>query len=87
MVPQMTGLPVLSPSGLPWEEPTYSYRYLPAGASEKLVFRDNPPIAMTVDDIKHTITEYCESAKLAIEECGFDGVEVHGSNGYVIWEA
>ena len=43
------------------------------------------PIAreMTQADIQHTIKEYIQASKNAIE-AGFDGVEVHGANGYLI---
>lgn len=41
------------------------------------------PSEMTLLDIKQAIEEYVNSAKLAIE-AGFDGVELHGANGYLI---
>ncbi len=41
------------------------------------------PEAMTVADIESTIEEYALSGELAIE-AGFDGVELHGANGYLI---
>ncbi|MEY4017302.1 MAG: hypothetical protein RLZZ189_1100 [Pseudomonadota bacterium] len=41
------------------------------------------PRAMTQADITETIAEYAQSAKLAIE-AGFDGVELHAANGYLI---
>jgi N-ethylmaleimide reductase len=39
--------------------------------------------AMTADDIAHAVSEYVQAAKLAIE-AGFDGVELHAANGYLI---
>jgi len=46
--------------------------------------KDHPvPIEMTEADILKAIGEYKTSAKLAIE-AGFDGVELHGANGYLI---
>ena len=42
-----------------------------------------PAAEMTEADIEQTIEEYVTSAKLAIE-AGFDGVELHGANGYLI---
>ena len=39
--------------------------------------------AMTTNDIDHAIAEYAKSAQLAIE-AGFDGVELHAANGYLI---
>jgi N-ethylmaleimide reductase len=41
------------------------------------------PEAMTEQDIQATIEEYARSSELAIE-AGFDGVELHGANGYLI---
>jgi N-ethylmaleimide reductase len=41
------------------------------------------PTEMTGADIEATIAEYVQSAKLAIE-AGFDGIELHGANGYLI---
>tara|TARA_R110001583_G_scaffold34784_8_gene116442 strand:+ start:492 stop:1538 length:1047 start_codon:yes stop_codon:yes gene_type:complete len=41
------------------------------------------PKAATIDDIKGLVTDYAKAAKNAIE-AGFDGVEIHGANGYLI---
>lgn len=41
------------------------------------------PRAMTQEDITNTVREYANSALLAVE-AGFDGVEIHGANGYLI---
>ncbi|HEY4372127.1 MAG TPA: alkene reductase [Burkholderiales bacterium] len=41
------------------------------------------PRAMTAADIDRAIGEYVQAAKLAIE-AGFDGIELHGANGYLI---
>lgn len=41
------------------------------------------PQEMTESEILHAIAEYVTSSKLAIE-AGFDGVELHGANGYLI---
>lgn len=41
------------------------------------------PRAMTTADIDHAAAEYAASARLAIE-AGFDGVELHAANGYLI---
>jgi N-ethylmaleimide reductase len=41
------------------------------------------PRAMTAEDIAHAVAEYAHSARLAIE-AGFDGVELHAANGYLI---
>ncbi|MHB8743835.1 MAG: alkene reductase [Sulfuricaulis sp.] len=41
------------------------------------------PQAMTEADIKATIDEYAQAAKNAIA-AGFDGIELHGANGYLL---
>jgi N-ethylmaleimide reductase len=41
------------------------------------------PLEMTNEDIQNTIGEFVNSAKLAVE-AGFDGVELHGANGYLL---
>lgn len=47
--------------------------------------QDHPtPEAMTEADIESAIAEFAASAKLAVEQAGFDFVELHGANGYLI---
>ncbi len=41
------------------------------------------PRAMTETDIDHAVREYAASTKLALD-AGFDGIELHGANGYLI---
>ena len=41
------------------------------------------PRAMTLDDIKRVIGDYAHAARNAIA-AGFDGVQVHGANGYLV---
>lgn len=41
------------------------------------------PHALTIDEIKHTVQQYAAAAKNAVR-AGFDGVEIHGANGYLI---
>ena len=41
------------------------------------------PHALTKEEIKETIQDYVNAAKLAAE-AGFDGIEVHAANGYLI---
>ena len=46
--------------------------------------KDHPvPAVMTETEIKSAIEEFAKSATLAIA-AGFDGVEIHGANGYLI---
>jgi N-ethylmaleimide reductase len=41
------------------------------------------PRPMTEADIAHAVAEFAQSARLAIE-AGFDGIELHAANGYLI---
>lgn len=41
------------------------------------------PHALTLDEIKHVIEEYRQGAQNA-KDAGFDGVEIHGANGYLL---
>lgn len=40
------------------------------------------PRALTLREISETVTEYADSARAALR-AGFDGVEIHGANGYL----
>ena len=42
------------------------------------------PKEMTTQEIEDVIQEFITSAKLAVNEAGFDGVELHAANGYLI---
>jgi len=41
------------------------------------------PRELTVEEIKQTVKDFATAARSAIE-AGFDGVEIHGANGYLI---
>jgi NADPH2 dehydrogenase len=41
------------------------------------------PREMTIDEIKRAVAAYAQGAKNAIA-AGFDGVEIHGANGYLV---
>jgi 2,4-dienoyl-CoA reductase-like NADH-dependent reductase (Old Yellow Enzyme family) len=42
------------------------------------------PRAMTTDEIDQAIDGFARAARLAREVAGFDGVEIHGANGYLL---
>ncbi|UAB79973.1 alkene reductase [Marixanthomonas sp. SCSIO 43207] len=47
-------------------------------------FKDTvTPKEMTVADIKQTVQDFADAAKNAMK-AGFDGIEIHGSNGYLL---
>jgi N-ethylmaleimide reductase len=69
------GATVVGPTGqvLPGEMYTDSHGMQPHSA----------PRAMSAKDIVDAVAEYASSARLAIE-AGFDGIELHAANGYLI---
>lgn len=66
---------LLAPSALSWEGKMW--------VDGKGQLPIPTPEAMTADDIEHALGEFVHSAESAIE-AGFDGVEIHGANGYLI---
>ncbi|OAA60275.1 FAD binding domain-containing protein [Niveomyces insectorum RCEF 264] len=45
---------------------------------------ENPPRAMTVEEIHSLTEEWAAAAKRAVDIARFDGVEIHGANGYLL---
>jgi len=74
-----TGMPSVAPSAIPIDSFT---RRIPPGHSEPVHYSQYPPIELSKDHIKRTISDYCNAAKMAMN-AGFDGVEVHSGNGYL----
>ncbi len=52
-----------------------------SGAGEMV--QHSMPRALTVPEIQQIVKEYAQAAKNAME-AGFDGIELHGANGYLI---
>lgn len=68
------GYPFHGPSSIYWSE-----------ESEKNAKAANNELReMTIDDIRDTVKKFAEGTKRAVEECGFDFVEIHGAHGYLI---
>ncbi|KAJ7115106.1 hypothetical protein C8R43DRAFT_1038984 [Mycena crocata] len=62
------------------EDPSFPY----VSASDvPLAGHGAPPRPLTVEEIKDYVGLYAQAAKNAIE-AGFDGVEIHGANGYLL---
>jgi 2,4-dienoyl-CoA reductase-like NADH-dependent reductase (Old Yellow Enzyme family) len=81
-IPQMTGTPIVSPSGLPWDDSQECFAYPPPHTEKQVRYQEYPPIALSVNHIKRTIQDFVRTAQWAME-CGFDGVELHAGNGYL----
>ncbi|CDK25402.1 unnamed protein product [Kuraishia capsulata CBS 1993] len=47
-------------------------------------YADAPPRAMFGSDFEEIIQNFVDAAKIAINDANFDGVEVHGANGYLL---
>lgn len=45
---------------------------------------DLTPRMLTEDEIRQYIKDYVSAAKNAVQRAGFDGVEIHGANGYLV---
>lgn len=78
----MTGSPAVCPSASVWDSPTECYSHPPVGSTTPVPYASHPPIEMSVEHIQRTIGDYVIAAKTAME-IGFDGVEIHGGNGYL----
>ncbi|GJN75616.1 hypothetical protein PLIIFM63780_009171 [Purpureocillium lilacinum] len=81
-IPHLTGTPIVAPSSVPWDDPEERYPYPPPHTASQVRLADHPPIELTVEHIKKTIKDFCDAAKTAMD-VGFDGVELHGGNGYL----
>ncbi|KZV59131.1 NADH:flavin oxidoreductase/NADH oxidase [Peniophora sp. CONT] len=46
--------------------------------------RDKVPRALTTEEVKEYVQLYGTAAHNAVNRAGFDGVEIHGANGYLI---
>ncbi len=64
----------LAPSAMNPNEKSYT----PKGFKDTVT-----PKAMTINDIKQTVQDFLQGAKNAVA-AGFDGVEIHASNGYLL---
>lgn len=45
---------------------------------------ESPPRPLTVNEIHELTAEWAIAARKAIDQAGFDGVEIHGANGYLL---
>lgn len=68
---------VLAPSAIPMKDVKIRS---PFGGEDTV---GQVPTEMTIEDIQETIQDYANAAKLG-KEAGFDGVELHAANGYLL---
>jgi len=79
---QVNGLQPIAPSArIAKDTQVYIFNGAPNGDATFVPVEE--PRAMTKEDIRRVIEEFRIGAKNAIE-AGFDGVEIHGANGYLI---
>ncbi|MEW9555083.1 alkene reductase [Nonomuraea sp. NPDC050783] len=72
--PETTGLTPIAPSPVAFPDPIHT----PGGPRPGVVPRE-----MTIEEIRSTADDFAAAARRAID-AGFEGVEVHGGNGYLI---
>lgn len=72
VLPELNGGKVLAPS-------SFKNKTLDTAAGKKSVTAE----AMTAEHIRQTVADFANAADLALQ-AGFDGVEIHGANGYLI---
>ncbi|UQW99295.1 alkene reductase [Streptomyces sp. RerS4] len=72
--PDNSGLVPVAPSPVRLDEPVPTQK----GRQEPVVPRE-----MSIDDIKATVADFAVAARRAVD-AGFDGVEVHAANGFLL---
>ncbi|KAH7904663.1 hypothetical protein BJ138DRAFT_1130863 [Hygrophoropsis aurantiaca] len=55
-----------------------------SSSSIPLTGHTNTPRSLTIPEIEEYVQDYVLAAKNAVNLAGFDGVEIHGANGYLI---
>lgn len=72
--PDNSGLTPIAPSPVALPDPVHT----PSGFQDPVVPRE-----MTLDEIRSTVADFAAAARNAVE-AGFEGVEVHSANGYLL---
>jgi NADPH2 dehydrogenase len=58
---------------------------VPVGSSARRIPRISAvPRALTIPEIKEYVRWFKKAAEVAVDRAGFDGVMIHGSNGYLV---
>ena len=71
---RVSGLQPVSASDVPISDNPHAWAGVPTEPFEV-------PHVLTVDEIAATQDDFARCAKAAVEEAGFDGVEIHAANG------
>lgn len=79
---KVTGLQPLGPSAIPAAD-TQVYIFDGAPNGDATFVPVDPPREMTLKDIEEVVNAFSQAAKNAVS-AGFDGVEIHGANGYLL---
>ncbi|KAG7097486.1 hypothetical protein E1B28_004828 [Marasmius oreades] len=72
------------PAQLKSEDPSYPYVSASDIPLSNRPETDPAPRALTVEEIQEYTRYYATAARNAVHKAGFDGVEIHGANGYLI---
>ncbi|KAE9393240.1 NADH:flavin oxidoreductase/NADH oxidase [Gymnopus androsaceus JB14] len=70
--------------GKPDMEPNYPYDFVSASDIPMDPSSTEKPRPLTISEIQKYIGWYSIAAKNAVERAGFDGVEIHAANGYLL---
>ena len=79
-LPHHTGMPTVSASADPWAA-NDPHPYPLPGTNELAMYKDFPPEKLDEEGISKIIDEMRNAARNAMT-AGFDGIEIHGANGY-----
>lgn len=79
---KVNGMQPIAPSAIPAKD-TSVYIFDGAPNGDATFVAVDEPREMTKEDIATVVAEFAQGAKNAIA-AGFDGVEIHGANGYLI---
>lgn len=77
---KVNGLQPIAPSAIQADAQVYMFE---ENSNKPIFVPTEKPREMTLDDIEQVIQDFVRSARCAIE-AGFDGVEIHAANGYLL---
>lgn len=75
--------PELTPGETPVAPSEVKLNHTPAYVNGEKKSYSDPPRAMTTEEIKEMVKKFRHTAEMC-KKAGFDGVELHGANGYLV---